>query len=75
MPQTIDSLPGSKQAARQRSVIKAEIEQEASSDDDDDQDEDSTAKATEPGREIQGSMKAVKGLCSALDRRVRMVRW
>ncbi|CAM9346290.1 unnamed protein product, partial [Scytosiphon promiscuus] len=28
------------------------------------------AKATGPGREIQGSMKAVKGLCGALDRRV-----
>ncbi|CAN0069507.1 unnamed protein product, partial [Ectocarpus sp. 4 AP-2014] len=54
------------EAAHQRSAVLSEIEAEA----EEAEDEDSPARPSGPGRALQGSMKAVKGLCGALDRMV-----
>ncbi|CAN0376845.1 unnamed protein product, partial [Ectocarpus fasciculatus] len=54
------------EAVHQRRAVQSEMEAEA----EEDEDGDSPARPSGPGRQLQGSMKAVKGLCGALDRMV-----
>lgn len=50
--------------------IEAESEPTAGDEDEDDDEGSPHRKSADRGRQLEGSMKAVKGLCSTLDRRV-----